>query len=106
MSAFSTRELSARLIRYAGIPALVRQLATRSRVTIVMYHDPTPEALESQLAYLTKRYRFMPLAPLVEAMHSGDWSQIPAHGLVVTIDDGHRGNRLLGRCLPQPDHGP
>ena len=67
----------------------------RKRVTIVVYHDPSPEALDRHLAYLTAHYRAITLDRLAEALHSGDWAPIPAYAFVVTVDDGHRGNSRL-----------
>ena len=92
----SLREITARALRFSGIPGLVRWLITRSRVTIVMYHDPRPEVLDEHLAYMSKHYRFITLDDLTCALHSGNWKEIPPRSLVVTIDDGHRGNRDLG----------
>ena len=44
----------------------------RKRVTIVVYHDPSPEVLDRHLAYLTAHYRAITLDRLAEALHSGD----------------------------------
>ncbi len=89
------RELAATIIRYSGIPFLIRNVAGRSRVSIVVYHDPAPEVLDRHLAYLTSRYQVITLDLLAEALHSKDWERIPARALVVTVDDGHKGNSRL-----------
>jgi peptidoglycan/xylan/chitin deacetylase (PgdA/CDA1 family) len=60
-----------------------------------VYHDPTPEALERHLRYLSRRYKFVALDRLATALHTKDWSQIPPRALVITLDDGHRGNARL-----------
>ena len=86
------REAIAFTLRYCGLPWIVRNTLARTRCTILLYHDPTPEGLDRHLAYLAPRYRFITLDRLVDAIHSRDWSGIPARSVVVTLDDGHRGN--------------
>jgi peptidoglycan/xylan/chitin deacetylase (PgdA/CDA1 family) len=86
------RELVAILARATGVPWLLRAVWGRNKVTIIVYHDPKPTLFASHMAFIARRYNFIPLSDLVDALHSGDWSAIPHHALVVTIDDGHRGN--------------
>jgi peptidoglycan/xylan/chitin deacetylase (PgdA/CDA1 family) len=88
------RELLALALWLSGLPLLVRQTIARRRATLVVYHDPTPERFERHLRYLAKRYSFITLDRLVEAIRTQDWS-IPKHPLVITFDDGHRGNHRL-----------
>jgi peptidoglycan/xylan/chitin deacetylase (PgdA/CDA1 family) len=90
------RELVALGLRMSGLPSIIRRVNTRDRVTIVMYHDPRPATLDRHLAYMAKRYRFITLDHLVDALHAGDFGSIPPRSLVVTVDDGLRGNRHLG----------
>lgn len=82
----------ARLIRFSGLPVLVRETICRKRATIVVYHDPAPEVFEAHLAYLVKRFRIIPLEQLVEAIEQRDWKRIPPKSLCITFDDGHRRN--------------
>ena len=83
--------------RYGGLWFLARRTYLRGKVGILVYHDPTPETLDRHLAFLARRYRFVSLDALVEALRSGEWSSLPPNSLVVTIDDGWRRNRdLLG----------
>jgi peptidoglycan/xylan/chitin deacetylase (PgdA/CDA1 family) len=89
------RELAAFALRWSGLPFLVRHTIARRRVTIALYHDPTPEQFERHLRYLSRRYTFITLDHLVEAIRAGDASRLPPRSLVVTFDDGHRGNRAL-----------
>lgn len=90
------REVAAGAIRFSGLPRLIRGIVTGNRATIVVYHDPSPEVLDRHLGYLTKRYTPITLDLLAESLHSGDWSGVPPRALVVTVDDGHKGNRRLG----------
>ena len=90
------REFMAVLIRLSCLPALVRWVQARNKVTIVLYHDPAPEIFEKHLAYLSRRYNFIALSDLVGAIRTGDWRAIRPYSIVLTFDDGHVGNyRLL-----------
>jgi peptidoglycan/xylan/chitin deacetylase (PgdA/CDA1 family) len=86
------KESLALALRCTGIPFLVKRVCVRSRVTIAVYHDPKPEAFDKHLQYLSRRYHFLALTQLVHAIHSRDWSDIPRKAIVITLDDGHRGN--------------
>ena len=89
------KEVGALAIRYSGIPLLVRHVVAGAQASIVVYHDPAPEVVERHLDYLSRRYRFIPLGELVEAIRSRDWGRIPRRSLVITLDDGHAGNAAL-----------
>ena len=89
------RDAVAKAIHLSGLPFLVRHAIARTRATIVHYHAPRPEVLDRHLAWLARRYAFIPLGRLVQAIHARDWSGIPPYALVVTMDDGHRTNRAL-----------
>jgi len=81
--------------RFGGFWLLARRTYLRNKVGILVYHDPTPAVLDRHLALLARRYRFISLDDLVSALEGGDWSSIPQRSLVLTVDDGHKGNREL-----------
>lgn len=90
------KNLCMAMVRFSGLPFFIRNVYARKKVAILLYHDPAPQTLETHLSYLSKRYRFITLDLLVEAIHQQDWSKIPAKSAVLTLDDGHMGNyRLL-----------
>jgi peptidoglycan/xylan/chitin deacetylase (PgdA/CDA1 family) len=89
------REISARALHYSGAPYLVRRTRARGFATVLLYHDPAPEVMERHLAYLAGRFVFTTLDRVVEAIAGRDWSGIPERALVLTIDDGLRGNHAL-----------
>jgi peptidoglycan/xylan/chitin deacetylase (PgdA/CDA1 family) len=89
------KEAVALAMRYGGPTPLARHTIARRRVGILVYHDPSPPLLEQHLEYLSRRYSFVTLERLVQALESGDWRQLPSHGLVVTFDDGYRTNAQL-----------
>lgn len=83
------------LIRVSGLTALVRHTLGRRRAAILVYHDPRPDVLERHLRYLTRHYALCSLDTVVDAIHAGDWSAVPPRAVVLTFDDGHRGNAGL-----------
>ena len=83
------------LVRFSGIPFLIRESIGRKRAAIIVYHNPTPDAFEKHIQYLAKRYNFITINALANALHTKDWSKIPPKPLIVTIDDGHKGNFAL-----------
>lgn len=85
----------AAVVRWTGLALLVRRTVARKRVSILVYHDPTPEVLERHLRYLAKRYSFIRLGDLVDAITLDRWAELPKRALVLTFDDGHRGNAEL-----------
>ena len=82
-------------VRRSGLALVVRKTLARRKVSILVYHDPDPAMLERHLAYLSKRHHFLPLGRFVEAIQSGDGRSLPENGVIVTLDDGHRGNVRL-----------
>ncbi len=82
-------------LRWSGLARLVRKILARGGAAIVVYHDPTPETLDRHMEYLSRRYHFITMDRLADAIHAKDWSGIPANSLVVTFDDGYSGNARL-----------
>jgi len=85
----------AAIVRWTGIGRLVRHTVAKRRVSILVYHDPAPEQIEQHLKYLSKRYNFVSLGQVVDAMTNDRWSELPDRSLVLTFDDGHVGNARL-----------
>jgi len=89
------KDLFWKVINISGITWFVREVLTRNKSGILLYHEPAPEQLEKHLQFLTKHYNFITLDLLVEAISQKDWTKIPPKALVVTLDDGHQSNYLL-----------
>jgi len=89
------REFIAFLYYFTGIHYLLMKSFGRKKATILVYHDPTPVILREHLKYLSRSYRFISLSTLVEAIRNRDASAIPPNALVLTFDDGHKGNHAL-----------
>jgi peptidoglycan/xylan/chitin deacetylase (PgdA/CDA1 family) len=93
------KELIACLFRFTGLPLFIRNTYAKQKVTIIFYHDPAASVLDSHLKYLSKRYHFIPLDVLVNAIRTKNWSSIPPKAIVMTIDDGHKRNYELLRVF-------
>jgi peptidoglycan/xylan/chitin deacetylase (PgdA/CDA1 family) len=88
-----------RLLRWSGLPALLRASLQRRRVTILVYHDPRPDVLERHLAVLAQSYRIISLRQYL----SGDAGD---RALVITFDDGYATNFDLRESLRRHDVHP
>lgn len=82
------KEIVARCLLWSGIVRAIRLLLWRDRVLILVYHDPKPEVVNSHLAYLRKIAEPISLADLYCRSNGGP-------RVVITVDDGHVGNREL-----------
>ncbi len=90
------KELFSLLVRMARVPAFIREIACRGRVTIISYHDVKPDIFRMHLRYLTKHYNIIALDDLVIWLTSKkDKKPIPEKALVITMDDGFAGNHSL-----------
>jgi peptidoglycan/xylan/chitin deacetylase (PgdA/CDA1 family) len=82
-------------LRLSGIPLLLRRLSQKTGVTILCYHDPAPEILTRHLTVLAKFYNLIPLRKYIEWRNGKTREPLPPYAMVVTLDDGHRGNAAL-----------
>lgn len=86
-------------LRRSGAEALMRFACARRKVTIVVYHDPSPETLRRHLSWLSRRYSFTTMDAVADALETKRWDRLPLYPLVVTFDDGHRRNTALEPVL-------
>jgi peptidoglycan/xylan/chitin deacetylase (PgdA/CDA1 family) len=82
------KEIVARCLLWSGIGRAIRLLLWRDRVLILVYHDPKPEIMDLHLTYLRRIAEPISLSDL-------DRSSNSRPRVVITIDDGHVGNRRL-----------
>ncbi len=90
------------LLRMSALPYFVRELAQRQRVTILVYHKPSPETADCHFEALRRRYNIVSLADYL-AYRTNAHKLLPPKALIVTFDDGHQGNYALKQILEK--HG-
>src|SRR6266496_918912 len=89
------------LLRYSGIPFLLRETTQRGKVTIVVYHAIPVERAREHFRALRARYRVISLADYLCARTNGDTEKLPPKSLIITIDDGDRSNFELKSLLEE-----
>ena len=86
--------LGFKLMRYSGLPFLVREAIQRRRVTIVLFHDIEPGPFEAHIRLLKQTYNLIGLQDYLRARKDKTF-RLPPKALVITLDDGHMGNYAL-----------
>jgi len=79
-----------------GIYKLIYYL-TQSKVTILVYHNPSQRNFNDHLRYLTKRYNILSIKDLENFFLKK--KLLPKHSLLLSFDDGHRNNYYLLELL-------
>src|SRR6185503_1436685 len=82
------------ILRFSGLPFLLRHFIQGQRMTILCYHDPAPEVFARHLTALKKNYNIIGLKDFLQARENNPQA-IPARALIITLDDGYAGNRFL-----------
>lgn len=95
------RNLIFAVLRYSGIPFLLRELVQRNKVTILVFHAPSVERAASYFRALQKRYNIIPLQDYIHARTNGGTGKLPPKSLVITLDDGHASNFELRPLLQE-----
>jgi poly-beta-1,6-N-acetyl-D-glucosamine N-deacetylase len=93
------RKLAFLALRLTLLPFVLREVFQRNKVTILVYHAPTPQVFDAQIGVLRRLYNIVPLSAYVDARRTRDFSKLPPKALVVTLDDGHRSNFVLKDVL-------
>lgn len=83
------KKLVFKAIRYSGLPILFRELMQKDKVTILLFHDLSPEVAEQTFTYLQRRYNIICLNHFIEAVEKKEPLKIPPKALILTFDDGH-----------------
>lgn len=84
-----------KLLRFTGIPFLLRNTIQMRNVTIAMYHDPKPEYFEKHIILLKKLYSIIDINQFIDAHRQNRIDKLPKKALILTFDDGHKNNILL-----------
>jgi len=96
------RSLAFLVLRMSAVPYLIREVAQRRRVTILVYHKLPPETADRHFETLGQRYNVISLADYL-AYRADAAKRLPPKPLIVTFDDGHQGNYALKPILEK--HG-
>lgn len=96
------RRLAFRVLRWTGLPFLLRELVQYRRVSILCYHDPRPDDFARHLETLARHYSIISLRRFLDWRRRSDIT-LPPKALVITFDDGHRNNFQLRDVLRRFD---
>ena len=77
------------------MPFLIREFIQKKRVTILLYHDISAENALLHFQYLKEKYNIIQLQTFIKAHKENKVKHLPKKSLIITIDDGHKGNYKL-----------
>jgi peptidoglycan/xylan/chitin deacetylase (PgdA/CDA1 family) len=97
------RKLALLALRLTLLPFVLREVFQRKKVTIIVYHAPSPQVFDTHLGVLKRLYNIVPLSVFVKARQEGDLGKLPPKALIITLDDGHRSNYALKSVLEKHD---
>src|SRR6266550_3386783 len=89
------------LLRYSGIPFLLREVIQRRKVTILVYHALPNAWARKHFQALRARYHIIALADYLRARAENKIWRLPPKSLIITFDDGHRNNFELRQLLEE-----
>ncbi len=84
-----------KIIRYSGVPTLIRIIFQRNKVTIITFHEMTPATAEINFTYLKKYYNIISLQTFLKAIENKDQSLLPKKSIIITFDDGKISNYTI-----------
>jgi peptidoglycan/xylan/chitin deacetylase (PgdA/CDA1 family) len=76
---------------WSGAPFLVREIIQQNQVTMILYHNIEPERFDQHVRALKQRYTIIALEDYIKAREDPK-CVLPKKALVITFDDGYRGN--------------
>lgn len=85
------KKLTVSFIKYSLLPFLVRFFIQKNKVTIIYYHNLTPNVLDAHLTFLKKYYNIISLQSYLFDTNENKQK----YRLIVTFDDGHVDNYKL-----------
>jgi peptidoglycan/xylan/chitin deacetylase (PgdA/CDA1 family) len=86
------------LLRISAVPYFIREVVQRRRATILVYHKLSPEVADRHFEALRRSYNIISLADYLDA-RTNRHRQLPPKALIITLDDGHKGNYALKPVL-------
>src|SRR5437879_6439795 len=73
------------LLRFSGLPFLIREMRQRDKVTIVVYHALEAARADGHFAALRRRYNLMSLSDFLAARTGQTTERLPPKALIITI---------------------
>lgn len=98
MTSGRSKEVAFFLLRRSGLPCIIRELVQRWCVTILVYHKLSPGVAERHFDALRRNYNIITLRDYLD-FRTKPQRQLPPKALIVTLDDGHKGNYALRPIL-------
>ena len=95
MKKINLREIFCFFIRVSFVSLTLRFIDGFRAPIIVSYHNPKASVLREHIEYYTKHFNFITLDELVKAINSKNIKSLPPRSIVMTFDDGHKGNYEL-----------
>ncbi len=89
------KSLIFKILRYSGLPALMRLLFQRNKVSIIVFHEMSPTIAEINFSFLKKNYNIISLQTFYKAIENKDPTILPKKSLIITFDDGRISNYKL-----------
>lgn len=83
------------LIRISLIPYIFKEFIQRRMVTIILYHNLDPQYADKHFDFLSRTYNIISLRDYLNAIMTNKLDTLPPKSLIITLDDGHRGNYQL-----------
>jgi peptidoglycan/xylan/chitin deacetylase (PgdA/CDA1 family) len=77
-----------------GVTYLVREIILKNKVTIIVYHDPPKKIFQKHIKYIAQKYNIISLSDFIKHIYCPERYKLPLKSMVITFDDGHRGNFL------------
>ncbi|SFE01859.1 polysaccharide deacetylase family protein [Thermophagus xiamenensis] len=87
-------KLNALNLYLSGLPWLFRHFFQKKKVTILMFHHPSPEYFDKAITALKKRYNIISLSRFMDTIPADERS-LPSYPLIITLDDGWASNYAL-----------
>ncbi len=82
-----------KILRYSGLALIFREVFQRRKVTILIMHDMTADAATKAFLFWKQHYNVISLKDYLDARQHK--KELPPKSLVLTFDDGHKGNFQL-----------
>lgn len=88
-----------KLLRYTGIPIVLRETIQKNMVTIITFHNPEADTFFLCVKYLKKQYNIISLDRYISSLENGE--VLPVKSVVITLDDGHKDNYKLMKIIKE-----